>query len=261
MLAIDRQRAIFERVITDSSVRVVELADWFGVSGETIRRDLYSLEQQGLVRRVHGGAIDIRQDPGERLFRERETIQIGQKRAIAQRAAELVVDGDTLAVDVGTTALAFCEALRGKKNLTIITPSINAALQLKQMMDVRVFVTGGELQADEPYLAGYLAESAFRQFHVKRAFVSAGGIAFDAGLTDYHDGEVQMRKAMIACASQVVVLADSSKLGVKAFSVVGPLQLMDTLVTDSGLHPTMRQTLEQLGIEVIVAESPIREME
>ena len=258
MLAIERQRMILDRVVTESSIRVVDLADSLHVSGETIRRDLLALEQQGLVRRVHGGAVDARQDAGDRLFQERETIRIEEKRAIGLRAAELVQDGDIIAVDVGTTALVFCEALRSKRRLTVITPSIKAALLLRQTSDARVIVTGGELQEDEPYLAGYLAEAALRQFHVTRAFISAGGIALDTGITDYHDGEVQMRKVMLQCASQVTVLADSSKMGVRAFAVVGPLRLMDTLITDAGLHSSMQQKLEQLGIEVLVAEVPVR---
>ncbi len=255
MLAIDRQRIILDRLLAESSVRVVDLAKTIGVAGETIRRDLDQLEQQGLLRRVHGGAVSIWQEDKERQFKEREGLRIPEKRAIGVRAAELVENGDTIIVDVGTTALLFCEALLGKQNLTVITPSFKAALLAQQACSARVIVTGGELQHEEPYLWGYLAEATLRQFHVHRAFLSAGGLTLDTGITDYNDREVHMRKVMAECASQVIVMADSSKMGVRAFSVVGSLSIMDMLVTDQGLHPVMREKLEELGIEVILANT------
>lgn len=252
MLAVDRMRAIVELVQTQSSVRVVDLASLFCVSGETIRRDLEVLERDGLVRRVYGGAVDSRQQP-MRLYRDREMHRIEAKRAIGQLASSLVQDGDSLILDVGTTVRTFCDYLGDKKDLTVITPSLHAAQLVKALAGARVIVTGGELQADEPYLVGPQAEATLMNHYAHRAFVSVGGIALDIGLSDFDAGEVQVRKTMLRRAGQVVVLADSSKIGVRALCVIAGLDSMDILVTDAGIHPDVRGQLEAVGVEVLVA--------
>lgn len=253
MLAAERMRVILQWVSQNSSVRVVDLAKEFGVSGETIRRDLEAMEREGLVRRVHGGAVDARQRR-VKAYRDREAHRTLEKQAIGSLAATLVQDGDTLIVDVGTTVLAFCEHLRERRDLTVITPSLQAALLVKQRVEgARVFVTGGELQEEEPYLSGGLACDMLRGFHAQKAFVSAGGVSIDTGLTDFNDREVRVRRCILESADQVVVLADSSKIGVKAFAVIGPLSAMDVLVTDDQIPPDARVKLEDLGVEVMVA--------
>jgi len=253
LLAVDRMRSIAELVQTQSSVRVVDLARSFGVSGETIRRDLEVLERDGFLLRVYGGAVDKRQSP-VRLYRERELHRNQEKRAIGQLAATLVQDGDALILDVGTTVRTFCDYLHEKRDLTIITPSLQAAQFMKTVVGSRVIVTGGELQADEPYLVGPCAIATLEDYYANRAFVSVGGIALDLGLTDYHDAEVQVRKTILRRSGQVVVLADSSKIGVRALSFICDLDAMDILVTDSHIHPDIRSQLEDVGVEVMVAE-------
>lgn len=253
LLAADRLRAIAEEVRTRSSERVVDLAQAFGVSGETIRRDLETLEKEGHIKRVYGGAVDVRQAPVQR-YDEREVHRIEEKQAIGRLAAStLVEDGDTLIVDVGTTALAFCAHLQGKRGLTVVTPSIRAAQQLRSTTEARVIVTGGVLQDEEPYLTGPVAQETISRSHVRRAFISCGGLAFESGLTDFDDAEVALRRSIVRSADQVVVLADSSKVGVRAFAVIGGLEVMDVLVTDSQVHDEVRRRLEDMGIEVLVA--------
>lgn len=254
VLAAERQRWIMEQLGRESSVRVVELAKQLAVSGETIRRDLEFLEAQGLLRRVYGGAVKESVDT-ERVYQEREVYRTAEKQAIGQLASTLVSHGDTLFIDVGTTALAFANCLGGKEKLTVVTPSLLAANRVKQLTDARVILTGGDLQSDEPYLTGYLAEEAFSLFHADHAFIAAGGISFDRGLTDYNDAEVRVRKRMISAASQVVVLADASKIGVRAFSVIGELTAMDVLVTDDTIHALARDRLIEIGIEVMTAST------
>lgn len=252
LLAADRLRAIAGEVRTRSSVRVVDLAQVFGVSGETIRRDLEILEREGQIKRVYGGAVDARQAPVRR-YDEREAHRIEEKKAIGRLASTLVEDGDTLIVDVGTTALAFCAHLQGKRGLTVVTPSIRAAQLLRSTTEARVIVTGGVLHDEEPYLTGPVAQETILRFHVRKAFISCGGLAFESGLTDFDDAEVALRRSIVRSADQVVVLADSSKVGVRAFAVIGRLEVMDVLVTDSGVHDEVRRRLEDMGIEVLVA--------
>ena len=253
MLAADRLREIVDRVQSQSSVRVVDLAQRFGVSGETIRRDLEQLEREGLIRRVYGGAVDAQQH-AVRLYRERELHRMAEKRAIGCLAASLVQDGDALIIDVGTTVRAFCDFLGGRRDLTVLTPSLQAAQAIKAATNARVLVTGGELQDDEAYLVGPAAEAMLAQYYANRAFISVGGISLDVGLTDFNEAEVQVRKTILRRAEQIVVLADSSKLGVRALSVICGLEKMDILVTDSQIHPDVRAQLEEVGVEVMVAE-------
>lgn len=256
MLAADRQRWIMECVVRDSSVRVVELAKELSVSGETVRRDLEYLESQGFVRRVYGGAVAVLEARDiARAYQEREQYRKEEKEAIGKLAATLVEDGDILFVDVGTTALAFAGYLTGKQRLTVVTPSVHAANRIKQSTDARIILTGGELQSDEPYLSGYIAEETITRYHANRAFIAIGGLSFDRGLTDYNDHEVRVRQRMIACANQVIVIADASKIGVRAFSVIGEITKMDVLVTDASIHSQTVERLTDMGIHVLIAPS------
>lgn len=258
MLAIDRMRAIAEVVRVQSSVRAVELARQFQVSGETIRRDLELLEREGLVRRVYGGAVDVHQVPVTQ-YKERVIHRIHEKEAIGRLASTLVEDGDTLLLDVGTTINTFSQYLLEKRNLTVITPSLIVAAALRSGNVGRVLVTGGELQADEPYLTGSLAESALQKYYVDRAFISVGGISPEVGLTDFDENEVRLRQTMMQRAKQVIVLADSSKLGVRAFTVIGRLDEMDILVTDDEITPEMRGRIEDQGVEIRIAQRASRD--
>ncbi|KUO94669.1 hypothetical protein ATW55_02035 [Ferroacidibacillus organovorans] len=258
MLAIDRMRAIAEIVRVKSSVRAVELARQFQVSGETIRRDLELLEREGLVRRVYGGAVDVHQASVSH-YRERVVHRIDEKEAIGRLASTFVEDGDTLLLDVGTTINLFSQFLLEKRNLTVITPSLQVATKLRAGNVGRVLVTGGELQADEAYLTGMLAESAVQKYYVDRAFISVGGISPEVGLTDFDEHEVRLRQVMMQRAKQVIVLADSSKLGVRAFTVIGMLDEMDILVTDDEITPEMRRHIEEQGVEIRIAERSSRD--
>lgn len=254
MLAVERMREITKLVQVHSSVRVVDLAQRFLVSGETIRRDLEILEREGFVRRVYGGAVSSQQEP-IRLYRERELHRQTEKRAIGALASTLVQDGDALILDVGTTVRTFCDFLDDKQDLTVLTPSLQVA-QVMKRSGVRVLVTGGDLQEDEPYLVGEKAEEMLRHYYVNRAFIGVGGISFDIGLTDFNDMEVSLRKVILERAEQVVVLADSSKFGVRAFSVIADIHRMDVLVTDANIHEDTRLQLEAIGVEVMVAHLP-----
>jgi DeoR/GlpR family transcriptional regulator of sugar metabolism len=245
-------REIARLVRIHSSVRVVDLAKLFHVSGETIRRDLELLDKEGIVRRVYGGAVDSQQESVSDYL-ERTLHRKEEKRAIGNRASQLVQDGDVLILDVGTTVSTFCEFLDQKKGLTVITPSLQVAQTMKTQ-GARVLVTGGELQDGEPYLIGQDAHEMLAQYCANRAFIGVGGLSFDVGMTDFNDQEVSLRKVIIERANQVIVLADSSKIGVRAFSVIGDISRIDVLVTDDRIHPDTKEALEAIGIEVLIAK-------
>ena len=249
LLAIERMRIITELVSQNMSVKVVDLVAQFGVSNETIRRDLELLERQGIVRRVYGGAVKA-QSESVQSYQERISHRITEKEAIGKLAADIVQDGDTIIIDVGTTALEFAKNLLTKNNLTVITPSLSAALLLLNNSNARVIVTGGELEREEPYLTGPIAKDAFRRYHAHRAFISVGGISKERGLTDYNELEVETRKVMLKSASQIIGLVDSSKMGVVATSIISDIDTLDILVTDNGISNEMKEFIEGFGVNL-----------
>ncbi len=251
MLAADRMRIITDLVSRHTSVKVVELVEQFGVSNETVRRDLELLEKQGTIRRVYGGAVKAQSD-AEQSYQERRTHHISEKEAIGKLASRLVQDGDTIIIDVGTTALSFAKHLVNKNNLTVITPSLPVALLLLKSSNARVIVTGGELERDEPYLTGPIAKDVFNRYYASRAFIAVGGISMERGLTDYNDLEVDTRKVILNSASQIIGLADSSKMGIIATSFISEIDALDILITDDGISQDMTDYIEGLGVNLSV---------
>ena len=185
MLTRKCQQAILDLLDENGSIQVTELVSRFAVSDMTVRRDLDALEQKELLRRVHGGDISDRGRSYEPPFLTRSFEFLEQKRRIGIAAASLVKNGESLALDVGTTTLEVARNLVEKKNLTIITPCFQIAALLSENPDIRLILTGGILRPGEHSLIGHLAERAFQDFYVDKLFLGAAGVDFQAGLTEY----------------------------------------------------------------------------
>ncbi len=254
MNAIARRQKILELVESRQSVTVTELCQTLDVSEVTIRRDLRHLSAQQLVRRVHGGAVSSRGRNYEPPIIIRATTNQKQKEAIARAAAELVDEGDSIALDIGTTTLALAHALVGISNLTIITASLPIANVLADAPSSRLILTGGILRRQEHSMVGHVAIRTYRDFNLDKAFIGVGGVDLRAGLTEYNLEDTVVKQAMIDRARQIVVLADSSKIGRTCFASVALLEFVDTLVTDSGTPKEFADELRARGIEVISAE-------
>lgn len=228
-----------------------QLADEFDVSEMTIRRDLETLEADGLARRVRGGAISVISRGYEPPFAVRATTSPGIKEAIGAAAASLVNDGDTIIIDVGTTTLALARALHGKRGVTVVTPSLPVAVELGNDPDMRVVVTGGLVRGGELSLTGGMALDAFASMNCDLAFIGVAGLCPEPGLTEYNPDDARVKRAALAAARRAVVLADSSKLGRVAFSTVAPLSAIDTLVTDAiAEHPVARD-IAASGVDIV----------
>jgi DeoR/GlpR family transcriptional regulator of sugar metabolism len=253
----ERRREILEIVQQSGSVTVVDLCERFDVSEMTIRRDLRDLDQEGLLRRVHGGAVSNLGRSYEPPYKLRSTQKAEVKQAIGRRAAELIIDGDSVALDVGTTTLEIAFALQGRRNLTIITASLPIANEIVSNLsldsDVRLILTGGIVRAGELSMIGHVAEETYSNLHVDKAFIGVGGISLEDGLTEYNLEDALVKKPLIQNAHQRIVVADSSKIGRTTFTSVAPLSMVDLLVTDAGVDPEMRQAIEKMGIEVLIA--------
>ena len=246
----ERHSAILDFLDAKGNISVSEMVAYFGVSEMTIRRDLDALEKKGLLRRVHGGAVSARGRSYEPPFFVRNSDRQIEKKRIGQFAASMVKDGDSIALDVGTTTLEVARHLIGKQNITIITPSLHIAGILAEQSGIRLILTGGILRRGELSMVGSLAERVFHDFYVDKLFLGIGGIDFDAGLTEFNLEDASVKKAMLKSAKEVILVADSVKFGQVAFAAVGPLKVVKRIVTDSSLSPDVKSRLEAQGIEV-----------
>jgi len=253
MLATERQQLILDLLAERGSVIVTDLVARFDVSEMTIRRDLDLLERKGLLRRVHGGAVLDRGRSYEPPFLARSAEFQEQKARIGKAAADLVKNGDSITLDVGTTTLEVARGLMGKNNLTIITPCFQIAAVLAETPGIRLILTGGILRPGELSLVGHLAERVFQEFFTDRLFLGAAGVDFDAGLTEYNLEDTLVKKAMLRSAKEIILVVDSSKFNKVAFTAIAPLSTVDRIVTDSGLDPAVRARLRDENIEVLIA--------
>jgi DeoR family transcriptional regulator, fructose operon transcriptional repressor len=251
MLPTQRRQAILAELRQAKAVSAEELARRFGVSLETIRRDLRGLRDRGLLERVYGGALSVRTAEGD--FATRSILHATSKQAIARLAATLVEPGDTIVIDIGTTALevarALPEAFRGR----VLTNSVPVAMALADRDEVELLLCGGQVRHGDAACFGSQAEAFFADFYADKAFLGSGGVHARAGLTDYHPPEVATRRTIIAHAAASYVLADSSKLGTIAVHRVCPLSRVTAVLTDSGADAEVTKALTSADCTVMVA--------
>jgi DeoR/GlpR family transcriptional regulator of sugar metabolism len=253
MLSEERHQIILNILENRGSVQVTDLVSQFDVSEMTIRRDLDVLERKGLLRRVHGGAVSDWGRSYEPPFLSRSTTHQEEKAYIGKMAAELVRSGDSMTLDVGTTTLEVARNLADKQNLTIITPCFQIASLLCENPSIRLILTGGILRHSELSMVGHLAERVFDEFYVDKLFLAAAGVDFDSGLTEYNLEDTLVKHAMIRTAKQVILVTDSSKFNRVAFTAIAPIDVIDTVVTDRSVAPSIVSKLKDLDIDVILA--------
>lgn len=254
-----RRRQILELIAQNGQVSVADLIALFQVSEMTARRDLADLAREGLLRRVHGGATANLGRSYEPPYPLRTTAQITAKQAIGQAAAALIQDGDSIAFDVGTTTLEVARAMTEKHNLTIVTASLPIANEIVSKcalgVDIRLILTGGVVRPGELSMVGEFASHAYNHLHVDKAFLGVGGVSLQHGLTEFNLDDALVKRAIIATASQVIVVADSSKLGRTSFAHIAPLKAVRTIVTDRQTEAATIKKLRETGLEVILAET------
>lgn len=255
MLAQERYEVIIDMLEANKIVKVAELCTHFNVSIETVRRDLEHLENEGKLKRVYGGAVLDRKSSAEPSYITRYTKNAEAKCQIGKKTAELISDGETLIIDLGTTTLEVARHLKEKRNLTVITNCINIAQELVDIPGNRVIMTGGVLRPGELALSGFISEEFIKSFNVDKTITGVGGITVTEGISDYHLEETRVRKLMIEKGSEVIAVADHSKFGVKALVNVCPLEKIDVLVTDNKLSKNIVKEYTSHHIDVIVADS------
>lgn len=252
MLPAERHEAIIDAVGAGQVVSTEELVRRLGVSAETVRRDLALLEGQGAIRRVHGGAASVgdrrRVEPS---FRERSVIRHEAKALLAKAAVELIEDGQTVIIDIGTTGVAVAQAIPHAFAGTIITPSLPVAVEMAERPGVTVLVSGGRVRAGDLACSNAHTKAFFADIFADLALLGSGGVDAQAGLTDFHLDEIDVRRTIIANSARSFVLADSSKLGQVAPYKVCDLGAVSGLITDRCTSPAVAAAMEEGGGVVI----------
>ena len=252
-MKVERRGQITELINRQKTVTNAELMERFGISIETVRRDLDYLEQQGVLRKVYGGAVVNVSLNSEPEYASRSRTNYEEKNAIAREAAKLICPGDTVFLGVGTTVQAMVQYMKNIGQLTVFTNALRTAVELMEIPDCTVILPGGQLRAKELTLSGFPAEENLLNFNVDKAFVGIGGITED-GITDFHIGEARLHRQLVLNARQSVALADSTKLGIRAMNNVCTLEQIDLVVTDRNADPKEVEALKKAGAKMIVAE-------
>jgi DeoR/GlpR family transcriptional regulator of sugar metabolism len=251
MLSERRHQLILRQLRVNGPVSAAALAGTLGVSTATIRRDLLHLDAQGLLTRVYGGAAPVagHDDP----FVEVAAVRVDQKDAIAMRASQLIEDGQTVLLDIGTTAHRLARQLRGR-SLNVITSNLAVLEELADDPGIELLLLGGMLRRQYRSLVGFLTEDNLRQVHADLLFLGTSGVRPDGRVMDTTVIEVPVKRAMIAASDQVILLADSAKFpGTGMASVCRPGEL-DILVTNTPAQPLTAARLREAGVTVIEAD-------
>ena len=256
LYAPERQQALLLLARSEGRVSVVEAAQTFNVTPETIRRDLEALDRAGMVRRVHGGAV-----PAEHLvlgdlsLTERESTAAAEKGRIGIAALPYLPtsDNSAIVVDAGSTTGRFVEAWPIEVDLTVFTNSPNIANSASMRTRAEVQLSGGRLRGVTQACVGARTVDWFRKLRVDVAFVGINGLSFDHGLSTPDVSEADVKAEMVRSARRVVVLTDSRKLGVETAQSFCTIDDIDVVITDTGISDALRRRLEERGIEVVVA--------
>ena len=256
MLASQRRAAILSKVEETGAVRVSDLVEQLGVSDMTVRRDIERLDADGLLERVHGGALALlpraTDEPG---FSAKSSLMTAEKHAIAQAAAGLVEPGATIGISAGTTTFEFARAIRNVPHLTVVTNSVPVAQLLHESGGgSHVVVLTGGVRTPSDALVGPVAVSALQGLHVDRLFLGAHGIDRNAGLTTPNLVEAETNRALVRASRSVCVLADHTKVGIIGLSTFMALGEVDTLITDAGVPTRARAVLEERVDHLVLAE-------
>ncbi|PWJ50215.1 transcriptional regulator, DeoR family [Quadrisphaera granulorum] len=254
MYATERHELITGLVRQHGRIGVADVAAQFGVTTETVRRDLAVLEKAGLLRRVHGGAVPTTAlSVVERAVADRDVEHADVKERIARAALDLVPSGGSIALDAGTTTVRLARLLPLDSPLLVVTSAVPVAAQLAGAGRIDLHLVGGRVRGTTQAAVGPEALASLGALRVDTAFVGTNGLTADHGLTTPDHDEAALKRALVAAGRRVVVLADASKLGQEHLVRFAGLDQIDVLVTDSSAPRRELKSLEARGVEVLVA--------
>lgn len=255
MLSEERYEKIISTLKTQNFVKVSELTEEFGVSIETVRRDLFFLESKGLLKRVHGGATRPEKIHEFQDLLHRVNNQSEQKKQLAGLAVSLIKEKDIIAIDSGSTAIELAEAIKGKfHSLTVITHSDEVFHILCESPDFSLILIGGQYQKSEKAFYGPLAENQLKNLSVCKSFVFPSGISLKSGVTDYLVDFIPIQKTYLEIAEQAIIMADSSKFESAALVKICDIGSDCIFITDADLDDEIYERYLQNSINLFRGE-------
>jgi DeoR family transcriptional regulator, fructose operon transcriptional repressor len=253
MYAAERHQEIARLARRDGRVDVATLAELLGVTTETVRRDLTVLERQGLVRRVHGGALPVERLRFEPGVAERAEAMPAEKERIAKAALSYLPEGGAVLLDAGTTTARLAESIPDDRDLTVVTNALPIALTLTSRPRLTVLTLGGRVRGRTLAHVDRWALHSLSEITVDVAFIATNGLSLERGLTTPDPAEATVKEAMVNAARRVVLLADHTKVGNDQFSRFALVEQVDVFITDTGLDEDTAAAFEAAGLEVVRA--------
>lgn len=255
MLAVERRKKITQIINENESVLVTELSKLFEVTEETIRRDLEKLEKLGILVRTYGGATIVESNVSEMPIDKRQIVNSAVKDAIAIEASKLVKEGETIFLDASTSVFFLTKHIKDIKNVTVITNSHKVVLELSEGDNIKVVCVGGLLRKNNMSFVGKTTENTIMEnYFASKVFTSCQGVTLNHGFTDQNEQEAEVKKAMIKCSDNVVMLCDHSKLNNLTYTKLAELGQINYFITDKKLDDEWQQVFQDKDIEVIIAD-------
>ena len=248
----ERQLELAHLVQRAGRLSVAQICEQFGISEATARRDFEALSEQGLIQRVYGGAILVRQAAPEEPILSRSHEQENEKERIGRAAAALIQDGETIFLGSGTTVLQVAQYLL-TRNITVITNSLPVINLMSEKENISLIALGGMLRDSELSFIGHITEQALSEVRADRVVIGIRAISLEQGLTNDYLPETLTDRAILKAGSKTIIVADHTKCGVISTAFLAALTAMQTLVTDDGTDPDFIEALRSQRIEVIVA--------
>jgi len=250
-----RRLQISELVRQHGSVQVTSLAKRFGVSMQTVRKDLRFLSDRGVMSRAYGGGIDSKAVGGpaaEAPYEAKRTSHLEEKRRIGQRAAAMVKAGDTIVIDSGTTGIQLAEALPNI-DVTVVTNDFGVLSSLAPKSNINIVMLGGELRRKSMSFYGGLTVEALNAMHVDKLFLGVDGFDLERGITTHFEPEAMLNRKMVENAGMIIAITDSSKFGKVCLHRIMTVAELDTMITDRDAPEEITQAIQQLGVDLQLA--------
>lgn len=249
-----RHDFIIQQLTSRHSISVNELSQLLSVSPVTIRKDLTELEQEGRLYRSHGCAKTINPFTNNRTVNEKEVLYVEEKRRIGIAAAKFITERDSIIIASGTTVHALAKAIRPIKRLSVVSASLPVSITLAADHNIDIIQLGGWLRHSSMSTVGEHSEQMLENLTFSKLYLGVDGIDFDYGITTTDIREAQLNRKMMKAAQKTIVVADSSKFGKRGFAKIAEIEDIDLIITDENIPNGARQKLEEMGIEVLIAE-------
>jgi DeoR family fructose operon transcriptional repressor len=254
LLTVTERRNMIVEILNESGrVNVNDLSERFGVSGVVIRTDLSELEKQGLLTRVHGGAITSYKAYYDMSLVQRSNTNAKEKTAIGKTLHDMIKDNDTIMMNAGTTPLFIMREIMDKQ-ITIVTNSIALALEGAKNPNFKIILLGGDVDSNYQFTYGVSAIKSMEPYTADLLIMSVDGIAPSGGISTFYYQEAEICRYMIKHARRTVVAADYSKIGRTAFAEIENVDTVDTIVTCGNIDAAMLESLKNQNVEVIIAK-------